>query len=216
MRNRAAAGVVLSVLAASAAAQGLTDSEAALLPRVIDRACIDLTDAYIGCEHILLLTSEAEPDRADLIILPDRRDGASDPVLVARSVSFNGAMWGMAPSLGQSNAGALLLRSEQTGIGRFPWHQTLTIAEKEGIYQIIGFTYSAYDRAMGGAMSCDVNLITGDFVAEATRIDPETENIVTLHNEAGRTAPGMQPVATWYDIGAWPSPCSDASAAWAR
>ena len=54
---------------------------------------------------------------------------------------------------------------------------------------LAGFSYSTYDRAMGGGMSCDVNLLTGDYTVNAWRINAETEEEVVTLEESGQAAP---------------------------
>jgi hypothetical protein len=74
----------LALLAApSGHAQTLTAPEAAVLGRVIAHDCLDLVDAFIGCENVFLLHDG--DDGADLIILPDARDPETTaPLLIAR------------------------------------------------------------------------------------------------------------------------------------
>ena len=213
---------VLAALALCAAplpalAEGLSPGEGAEFPRLIDSACLDLVEAHTGCEQAILVASETEPDRADLIVLTDwRTEPASAPLLVARAIAFNGAMWGMAPTLEQAGNGSLLLRSEQSGIGRFPWFETLTLAWRDGRFVVAGFTWSSYDRAMGGGMSCDVNLLTGDYVAQATRVSPGTETETAVFDETGRIAPMVRAAADWGSDAPFPDPCSRAMAALAQ
>ena len=126
--TRTAIGLALlaCVFPVTAQAQELSPTESEILPRLIDSLCIDLVEESNGCEQVMVLASATVPDRADLVILRDwRTEPASEPMLIARNLAFNGAMWGMAPELDRAENGSLLLSSEQTGIGRFPWFQTL-------------------------------------------------------------------------------------------
>jgi hypothetical protein len=190
------------------AAQDLTPPEAALLPRLIDSTCIDLVEEHNGCEQVIVLASETEADRADLIVLTDwRTDPASAPLLIARSIAFNGSMWGMATELEQAANGSLRLTSQQTGIGRFPWYQTLTIAYRDEVFVLAGFSYSTYDRMAGHRMSCDVNLITGDYAVEASLYDMETERHTTVLDETGQIEPMVLDAANLGTNAPFPSPC---------
>ena len=197
-----------------APAQGLDSDETATLARLIASDCLDIVPDGIGCEQVILLASDSEPDRADLIILTDRRSGAAVPLLVARGIVFNGAMFGMSPSVSRSDGGSLLLNSEQTGIGRYPWSETLTLAWREGDFVVAGYSWSTYDRALGGYAACDVNLLTGAFTVEAQRQVAETGADIPLMNETGRGAPLRRSALEWATGGAIvPPPCEAAATA---
>jgi len=158
----------LPLLAASPlAAQDLTGAEADFLPRLIDSLCLDLVDTSTGCEQVFLLSNPDEPDTADLIILTDRRtDPGGQPLLIRRSAFFNGAMWGMSPSLEAADNGALYISSEQIGIGRNPWMQTVTLSWDRSRFVMTAFNYATYDRALGGSYDCTVDYIAGTAIAD--------------------------------------------------
>ncbi len=205
----------LGCMPATGMAQELTAGEAAVLPRLIDSVCIDLVEDSNGCEQVIVLANAASPDRADLMILRDwRTEPASEPLLIARNIAFNGAMWGMAPELDVAENGSLLLSSQQSGIGRFPWFQTYTIAYRDDRFVLAGFSYSTYDRAMGGGMNCDVNLLTGDYQVNAWSIDPETEDEVVALEETGQSDPLDLDVATLGTNAPFPAACEMGMAAW--
>jgi len=208
---------LLSLLVAAAGpsfAQDLTGPEAATLPRILDSLCIDLIADEIGCEQVLLLASETEPDWADLVILGDwRADPPSPPRLVARAVAFNGHLWGAAPWLEQAENGSLRLHSERIGWGRFPWHQVLTIAYRDDVFRVVGYTYTLRDRGTAGGMHCDLNLLTGDFTAFAETHDPATEQNTVVLDETGRMDPVFLSLSDWpLDRSEFP-PCRAASEA---
>lgn len=206
----------VSGVASGAAAQpaDLSETEAQILPRVIDSLCLDMIDERLGCEQAMLLASETQPDRADLVILTDWRDDPpSVPLLVARNVAFNGSMWGMAPRLEAAENGSLRLQSEQSGIGRFPWVQTFTIAYRDERFVLAGFSYSTYDRAAGGGMTCDINLLTGDYTVEAHSLNLETEERIQTLSETGQTDPLDLDVANLGTNAPFPAPCEMGMAA---
>lgn len=212
------AGLALAIALAGpqafAQSGALTETEALVLPRLIDSLCIDMVEDRIGCEQVMLLASETQPDRADLVIVSDWRDDpASVPLLIARNVAFSGSMWGMAPRLEEAPNGSLRLISEQSGIGRFPWFQTFTIAYRDERFVLAGFSYSTYDRIAGGSMSCDVNLLTGEYTVEATSVDPETEDYVQTLSETGQTDPRDLDVANLGTNAPFPAPCEAGIAA---
>ena len=207
--------VVMPLLALAlvqpALAQGLSGAEATLLPRVIETACFDLIEAYNGCEQVSLLTSETSPDAADLIILTDRRtDPSGAPLLVARSIVFNGPMWGMSPTLAQAGNGSLLVSAEQTGIGRHAWNQTLTLAWRGDAFVVAGYTWSSYDRLDAGSVTCDVNLLTGDYVASAVRPTVDGQGETVLVDDRGRIAPMVYSPTVWTLDTPAPAPCTAA------
>jgi len=202
---RLAAALIVAAL--PAAAQDLSPPEAATLPRLLASACLDLVEAFNGCEQVILLASEVEPDTADLIILTDwRTDPAGAPLLIARAIVFNGPMWGMAPDVEQAGSGSLLLRSGQIGIGNVPWSQTLTLAWRDGGFIVAGYTWSAYDRTTTDTAECDVNLVTGDYTISATR-----DGAPRL-DRSGRIAPMARPAAAWAIDAPAPEPCDEAAA----
>ena len=194
---------------APAAAGGLDAAETATLPRLIASACFDLVPDRPGCETAILMASATEPDRADLVVLTDRRgDPAVEPLLVARGIAFNGAMFGMQPRLAQAANGSLLLTSENSGVGRTAWTETLTLAFRDGGFVVAGLTWQAFDRITGGAAGCDLNLLTGDYAASAQRPDAGT-----VLSETGRLAGARIAAADWVAQSVFPAPCAEAEAA---
>jgi len=204
MRLFAVLAVVIATLPADA--QDLPPEEAATLPRLIDSLCIDLHDLN-GCEQAILLESVTEPDTADLIILSDRRgeDGAQ-VLLIHRDAAFNGAMWGMSPSLDADETGTLRLHSEQSGIGRHPWFRTLTIGWHESDFRVLRFEQSTYDRFSSSSFACTVDYLSGDWRAEVAWMDPETE--AESHDaRQGSDATGPRRLAEMPAFAAVPAPC---------
>lgn len=201
--------------ASSASAQDLTEAETHVLPRLIDSICVDLIEERNGCETAVLLSSSDEPDAADLVILSDRR--ATDPqeiLATVRGIAFNGPLFGQAPSLEQSENGSLLVHAEQIGIGRSPWTETLTLAYREGAFVVAGRTFSTYDRIALGDFSCDVNLLTGDWVSHAQRSNGETGDPIYQSEQSGRVEGARIPLAEWNRDIQLPQPCLDEMSAW--
>ncbi|WJY21450.1 hypothetical protein QTA57_17125 [Fontisubflavum oceani] len=193
-------------------ADGLSAPEAALLPRIIDHGCFDIRSDLNGCESVILLTSETDPDAADLVIYPDRRTGdATGPLLLARAVAFNGSMWGTSPSLAQADNGSLLVHSEQSGIGRAPWFQTLTIAWRDDAFVVAGFSYATYDRLTARDFHCDLNILTGDYTHELRIPEPggdgDRDEVIA---DQGRGPGAHIPLTDWDVFGPLPAPCNTA------
>ena len=87
----------------------------------------------------------------------------AEMLVVARNLVWAGLMGGQVPSLEVSAQGSLLVKSEQTGIGRSPWEQTLTLAERDGELRVAGYTFGQWDRLTAGTAVCDWNLLTGNW-----------------------------------------------------
>lgn len=198
------------LLAALAAlpANAQSDAEAAVLPRIIDTLCINMVEALNGCETAVLLTSDSDPDAADLMILSDRRASDAQSILsVTRNIAFNGAMFGQSPRLEAGDNGTLYVHEEQIGIGRSPWTNTLTIIHRDDGFLVAGQSYSTYDRIAGGTYSCDVNLLTGGWIIAADRINTESGETIYDVSDTG-TAMSARPVlADWSWSRGLPAPC---------
>lgn len=196
-----------ALLASPATAQDLTLAEADTLPRLIDSLCVDIHPLN-GCEQVILLTSRDDESSADLVILSDRRlqDDPGAPLLVLRDAAYNGSMWGMSPSLEDGEGRTLLLRSEQSGIGRHPWFQTLRIGWQENAFRVQGFGYSSYDRFTSGGYSCSLDYDSGDWVAEATWVDPESEEEQSVSQSGTLDSPAPL-LADHGAFAALPDPC---------
>jgi hypothetical protein len=66
------------------------------------------------------------------------------------------------PSLERTNKDSLLIKSENSAIGRDRWSQKLTVAYRNNEFILAGYTYESYDTLDPKAgKSCDVNLLTG-------------------------------------------------------
>lgn len=153
----------IALISASPVLADLAADEADVLPRILSSVSVEISDAHIGQEQAILLRN-ADPDAvsADLVILagaPDDRQG--QPILVVRDLVYAGTMAGQMPWLEVSAQGSLLVKSEQTGIGRSPWEETLALAERDGQVLVAGYTLNRWDRITAGAARCDWNLLTG-------------------------------------------------------
>lgn len=165
--------VLLALLWAGAAQADLAADEATVLPRLLQAIRADLVEETIGEERILLIDS-ADPQAmaADLIVIagaPDERAG--QPLLVVRGIVYAGTLAGQVPSLEIAPNGSLQIRSGQTAIGRGPWEMVLTLAQRQGDLRVAGYGFEAWDRFEATAVSCDWNLLTGDYVVQRTPAD---------------------------------------------
>ena len=199
--------LLLAVLAVPLNAQELTAPEAGTLLRLIDSACIDIHPAN-GCEQVILLESAGDGDTADLIILTDRRtDPGGAPLLAARQIAYNGSMWGMSPTLEEGDGGTVLLHSEQSGIGRHPWFQTLTIGWLDEGFFVLTFAYSGYDRLSGSSFACDVDYRDGLYRANVAINDPESEE-ETEYPDSGQTQASPIPLSNLHAFTPMPDICT--------
>ena len=69
---------------------------------------------------------------------------------------------GREPSLSVNSRGSLLIKSQNFGVGRSRWEETLTVAFRNFQFYVVGFTYSyfdTFDKNYNG--NCDINLFTG-------------------------------------------------------
>ena len=120
-----------------------------------------------GMPDALVLVQGAE-DTADLILYRGAFRGLEEQARVPGVVS-TWPMLGAAPTLSALPNGSVALDSEQTGFGRTPWHQRITLSWRGGQFVVSGFSYDWYDRLAeetGG--SCSVNLLTGAWEWQAT------------------------------------------------
>ncbi len=197
-------------LAAAPAAAQLTAEETAVLPRVLSTVSVEISDRHIGQEMaVLLRNSDADAASADLVIMagaPD--DRAGQPIIVVRNMVYAGMMGGQLPSLEVSDQGSLLIHSEQSGIGRSPWSETLTAVERDGDIRAAGYTLRRWDRITAGTALCDWNLLTGDWTLDVEI--PQDIGPAKVRHESGRVelkismadwAPEVVPEFCFADLG---------------
>lgn len=198
----------LAALSATAAVAqpALSEDEAAVLPRVLQAVLVDISDAHIGHERAVLLAHrDSDSAKADLVILagePD--DDAGEPLAIGRGVVWMGQMAGQIPTLAVTDNGGLQLRAEQIGIGRSPWEEVLTLAEREGQIRIAGYTLRQWDRLNAASAVCDWNLLTGNWETEVT---PPAESGLPVIRDSGRK-PMHRTLSQWNaDSDGWPDFC---------
>ena len=93
------------------------------------------------------------------------------PLVTLTDVIWSGTMAGTLPAFEPRSETAFAIYSQQTAVGRNPWHQHVTVAFRDGDYRVAGFDYSTYDRIdPGHSGDCSVNLLTGRYTL---RVDPE-------------------------------------------
>ncbi|ABD55658.1 hypothetical protein [Jannaschia sp. CCS1] len=198
-------------------------SEDDAFPRLIDSLCLDLIEDRRGCETAVLVVSDEYEDTADLFVLShdlsdDLSDGRAiepqDIVLVVHEVAYSGEHLGQSAGLARSPSGALLIQEEQTAVGRTPWIQLLTVIHRDDRLLVERQTYSTYDRAIGGGLSCDMNFLTGDWLVNADRVVPETGVVIYDVSDSGQIAGTRLALADWSVDRGLPAPCEAALDAW--
>jgi hypothetical protein len=118
---------------------------------------------------------------ADLYIyrnLEPARDLATPakPLLVKKNAAWSGAMWGTRPSLEANGKGGLLIKSENAGVGRDRWSQTVTVAYRNKELIVAGFTRESYDTLdPNAAHSCDLNFLSGKGKRDGKSLDIKTQ-----------------------------------------
>ncbi|MDO5606687.1 MAG: hypothetical protein Q4G25_16160 [Paracoccus sp. (in: a-proteobacteria)] len=130
---------------------------AALSAAPVADLCLDLDPARGGCEQVALERAAADGGDLDLVI----RAQTGEELARADGIAWGGPMDGQAPELQRNEAGSLVLLTENTGVGRYGWNQSLTIAFRDGAYLVVGYDYGVFDRISGSTMSCSWNLRTG-------------------------------------------------------
>ena len=146
------------------------------------------------------MNSDGSMDRAVLVNNPDEtsvdlliylgEDAAHKMKLALNKpeIAWTGAMWGQLPSLESNNKDSLLIKSENSAIGRDRWSQKLTVAYRNNEFVLAGYTYDSYDTLDPKAgKSCDVNLLTGKGKknAKAITVAKKSPLIKDWQNEGG-------------------------------
>jgi len=138
---------------------------------------------------VTLSFADGDADRA---VLVDNGDAGADlylyraldssramtpakPALLKKSAAWSGAMFGTTPSLVASAKGSLLVKSENTAIGRSRWSQTLTIVYRNKEFIVAGLTREASDTLEpGSGHTCDLNFLTGKGKRDGKAIETKT------------------------------------------
>jgi hypothetical protein len=75
---------------------------------------------------------------------------------------WSGVMAGTTPSLELNSAGSVLVKSENSAIGRNRWEQIITIAYRNNALRVVGYTYNWYDTLnLEDNGQCDINYLSG-------------------------------------------------------
>mgnify|MGYP001193138896 CR=1 FL=1 len=137
----------------------------AAAPVLAHEPIASLSSDWNGDGHAdVVLLYRTDDGMADLVLLMGDGWRGLQPALTLPGVIFAGPMAGQAPALESRNATSFALLSEQTGVGRTPWSQSLTVIWRDGGFVVAGYDYSFYDRLdLSHYGDCSVNLLTSQF-----------------------------------------------------
>lgn len=117
----------------------------------------------------LLVAPETEDQDIGLALyLEDADRTLLRPVLQVPNFAWGNSQldgfYGQDPIIAAAGNGSILVTTQNMGIGRGRWEQTLTIAYREGSFVVAGMTYSHFDTIDPDAQgSCDYNVLTGSY-----------------------------------------------------
>lgn len=152
-----AGALVLSSSALSGAAWA-QEQEAMVPAGAIAGAVTSPVDGDINRYRAVLVETD---EGGDLYVFTDAGEGWKQ-VAHAKDMVWRGGMYGQEPWMEATEHGSLKIYSENSAIGRNRWEQILTIAYRNGVFRVAGYTYSYYDTLDPDANGqCDVNLLTG-------------------------------------------------------
>lgn len=153
--------VMVAAMPAIAAIPAPSGPPATVAPQKII-AAVTGSFANDGTMNRAVLIADPDNDSADLVIYAADDSQAFKPAGFAHDIAYVGAMFGTMPELRITKSGALSVYSENTGVGRDKWEQTLTLAYRNGQYVVAGFTLNAWDGLdPNGGVSCDINYLSG-------------------------------------------------------
>lgn len=143
------------------------------LSQVIDAKYFDMNNDTDMDSAVLVEKSDSD---ADLYIFTGQTNPKTGDYKRTLAASMKGQIWhgrffGTHASLGQKENGSLLVHAENDAIGRFRWHQQLTIAYRDGQFKVVGVTYDAYDTIDLNSVECDYNLLTGKGTLNGKNVD---------------------------------------------
>ena len=170
----------LSLLVGPLQAQEQEKVQEAMVPAgAIAGAVTSPVDGDINRFRAILVEKE---EGADLYVFTDTGEGWKQ-VAHAKDMVWRGGMYGQEPWMEATEHGSLKIYSENSAVGRNRWEQVLTIAYRNGVFRVAGYTYSYYDTLDPDANGqCDVNLLTGKGV---------------LNGKNFKTSLGALPVQDW-------------------
>ena len=115
----------------------------------IDRAVL-VANSDMGADLYIYRNLEPAPEKP------------AKPALVKKDAAWSGDMWGNRASLETNAKGSLLIKSENSAIGRDRWSQTVTVVYRNKEFVVAGYSRDTYDTLNENAShSCDLNFLSG-------------------------------------------------------
>ncbi|RTL89795.1 MAG: hypothetical protein EKK29_02560 [Hyphomicrobiales bacterium] len=161
--------ILVAALAAAPAAQAEPDYS-----RVLDAETFSAQNNGDTDRAVLVDNGDSGADLYIYLALDPSADPAKPPkpALVKKAAAWSGGIWGSRPSLETNAKGSLLIKSENTGVGRDKWTQSLTVVYRNKDFVVAGLTRDAYDSLEpNSAHSCDLNFLTGKGKKDGKPID---------------------------------------------
>ncbi len=161
--------ITIAALVAASAAQAEPDYS-----RILDVETFSAQSNGDTDRAVLIDNGDSAADLYVYLALEPSSDPArpTKPALVKKAAAWSGGVWGSRPSLESTAKGSLLIKSENTGIGRDKWTQTLTIVYRNKEFIVAGLTRDAYDSLEpNSAHSCDLNFLSGKGKRDGKAID---------------------------------------------
>lgn len=112
-----------------------------------------------------VLNSAPDSNYGRVIIYLEDPNDMDKQILAVDNNKFlytGGPLAGDEPSFATNRKDSLLIQSGNDGSGRSPWHETITVALRNGQLVVAGYDYDDYDRlGQYEGTNCSVNLLTG-------------------------------------------------------
>lgn len=187
----------LALVVALATASGATAEE--LAPERIIGAAIGDWNRDGNADLALLVAPKSDEEDIGIYLYLRDKDhlllslAASAPNKVVGNASLD-SLYGQDPTISALPTGSIAVHSENSGVGRDRWEQTLTIAYRNGAFVVAGFTYSQYDTLdpdHNGA--CDYNVLSGRVSSDGkdNKVEAKTLAVADWDDAIGRKACGI-------------------------
>jgi hypothetical protein len=191
-----------SIAVALAAALAVASSAAAqeIAPKRIIGAAVGDWNKDGNPDLALLVAPEDENDNIGIYIYLRDKDhlllslAAAAPNKVVGNASLD-SLVGQDPTLSALPNGSIAVHSENSGVGRDRWEQTLTIAYRNAAFVVAGFTYSHYDTLDPDHNgSCDYNVLSGKVSSSGkdSKVEPRTVAVADWADAIGTRACGIK------------------------
>lgn len=147
-------------------AASITPPPAIVPSSVIAVATLNLTNDVKRSRLVLARTAYEGPEDADVdlyLYLPDEYgpDAMKLAVFLPHFACCAAGMFGLQPEIAPGPRNNVQIISQNESVGRNRWRQTLTVALKDNVPLITGYTFDGHDTLDMTSSSCDVNFLNG-------------------------------------------------------